>query len=404
MNNKICIVISGLSIGGAQRRAVTLANAFARKGFAVNILALSSDESIEESYFKTEENVELTVASRCFDNNSAVKIESAIKKFCIVFLKFVIRLLDILHIQSNDIKFLIRSLRKSTGLYSYFKASGCSAIISFEFDIFDRVYWPAKHSGAKIIYAETNSSKRYEKNSFAKQIEKLIQKSDAMVLQTREEMLEHNLEHCNSAYVIHNPIKESLPERYTGERQKLIVNFCRMTKQKNLLLLIQAFEKFAHEKPDYELKIYADLTMDANGEYQGELLRYVAEHNLEKSVHILPAVPDIHEKILDAAMFVSSSDFEGISNSMIEAMAIGLPCVCTDCAGGGAREMITDGENGLLTPVGDVDKLSEAMIRMISEDGLAEKCGNNAAKIRETHSVEKIAEQWLDVVDFVFKK
>ena len=102
--------------------------------------------------------------------------------------------------------------------------------------------------------------------------------------------------------------------------------------------------------------------------------------------------------ILKSAMFVSSSDYEGISNSMIEAMAIGLPCVCTDCGGGGAKEMITDGENGLLVPVGDANALKNAMARMITEDGLAEKCSKNAAKIRETNSVEKIYEQWLEVI------
>lgn len=58
-------------------------------------------------------------------------------------------------------------------------------------------------------------------------------------------------------------------------------------------------------------------------------------------------------------MFVSSSDFEGISNSMLEAMGMGLPVVVTDCPVGGARMVIQDGVNGLLVPVGDTKTMYE---------------------------------------------
>jgi len=53
----------------------------------------------------------------------------------------------------------------------------------------------------------------------------------------------------------------------------------------------------------------------------------------------------------------------------------------------------------LLVPVGDVEALSQAMHRMVNEEGLAEKCGKNAALVRETLSIEKITQQWLDVIE-----
>ena len=97
-------------------------------------------------------------------------------------------------------------------------------------------------------------------------------------------------------------------------------------------------------------------------------------------------------------MFVSSSDREGISNSMLEAMAVGLPCVCTDCLGGGARMMIEDGENGLLVPMKDANALCLAMKKIIENPALAEKLSQNAVKIRERLEPEKICGQMLSAI------
>ena len=120
---------------------------------------------------------------------------------------------------------------------------------------------------------------------------------------------------------------------------------------------------------------------------------------LKDKAFILPPTNDIHNVINKCSMFVSSSNYEGISNSMIEAMAMGLPCVCTDCLGGGAREMIIDGENGLLVTVNDVDAMFEAMCRMVSEVGLADKCSRNAMKVRVDLDIKKIADQWLSIIE-----
>ena len=98
-------------------------------------------------------------------------------------------------------------------------------------------------------------------------------------------------------------------------------------------------------------------------------------------------------------MFVSSSNYEGMSNSMLEAMAMGIPCVCTDCPAGGARAVIKDGKNGLLTPVGDAHALCKAMKRIAKNPDLASKLSQNSVKIRETQSVEKIIEEWMELIN-----
>jgi glycosyltransferase involved in cell wall biosynthesis len=272
-------------------------------------------------------------------------------------------------------------------------------IINFGLNIYDISYFSSKDLNCKIIYAETNASDKYRSERFFDLIQKKIKKSDSLVFQTVEERKDHNSDKNKNAYVIHNPIKPDLPQPYNGTRNKTIVNFCRLSRQKNLILLMQAFEKLHTEFPDYILELYADTSDPHNTEYKNELMSYISSNNLESCVFLLPPSSDIHNIILKSAMFVSSSDYEGISNSMIEAMAIGLPCVCTDCLGGGAREMITDGESGLLVPMNDADALAKAMCRMVEDEALSAKCSENAAKVRKTHKVESIAAQWLEVIE-----
>ena len=193
--------------------------------------------------------------------------------------------------------------------------------------------------------------------------------------------------------VIFNPVKADLPAPFEVERAHTAVNFCRISAQKNLILLLDAFETFQSEYADYELYIYGDA--DEGGEaYLDSVRERIATMSRPDTVHLLPARRDIHEVIRDAGMFVSSSDFEGMSNSMLEAMAMGIPTVCTDCPAGGARAIIKDHENGLLTSVGDADALCRAMKEVAGDLQLATKMSHNAVTLRDELTVDKIVEQW----------
>ena len=95
-------------------------------------------------------------------------------------------------------------------------------------------------------------------------------------------------------------------------------------------------------------------------------------------------------------MFVLSSDYEGISNSMLEALSMGIPTISTDCPIGGARIYITPEESGLLVPVGDKAAMSEAMCRIASDGELSKRLSAGAVQIREKYSVTRIAEKFLE--------
>lgn len=403
MKQELILTFSYFGIGGAQRRAFSLAKSFAEAGYKVFVLAvLGCDYSIEnKTFYDINENVELIIIPEYFEKHKNDKVVIAINNKInnkIFFLKIFQKFLNLIDKQlATKLSFYIANTRRLACLRSFMVLHKGATVINFGFNIFDRVWFSIKGLRMKIIYAETNALNKYKSERFFKQIKKCLKKVDAFVFQTDVEREELSV--TQSYYVINNPVKPGLPQPYVGTRDKKIVNFCRLSRQKNLLLLIQAFEKLLKFFPDYKLEIFADLCTPQSQEYKNELMLYISDRHLENSILFCPPSKDVHNKILKSTMFVSSSDYEGISNSMVEAMAIGLPCVCTDCDGGGAREMIIDGENGLLVPPKDVDALKNAMIRLISEKGLAEKLSENAAKIRETHSVEKIAKKWLDVIN-----
>ena len=100
-------------------------------------------------------------------------------------------------------------------------------------------------------------------------------------------------------------------------------------------------------------------------------------------------------------MFVMTSDYEGIPNALAEAMSLGLPCISTDCSPGGAALLMENGKNGLLVPVGDSDKLAEAMREYMDDPEFAEQMGRNAINIADTFSQEKILDQWISFIERV---
>jgi len=188
--------------------------------------------------------------------------------------------------------------------------------------------------------------------------------------------------------VIPNPISPNLPERYQGVRRKEFVAFCRIDKQKNLPMMIDAFCMVHDQYPDYTLKIYG------TGLIEEDIRNYIKEKEADSYIFMMGFAKAVHSSIVDAAGFLSSSDYEGLSNSMLEALAIGMPCVCTDCPIGGARMVIHDGINGLLVPVGDCKAMADAIVRIIEEPEFGNKLSVEAEKIKGELDQDAICEKW----------
>ena len=215
---------------------------------------------------------------------------------------------------------------------------------------------------------------------------------DKIVFQTPDAMAHYSKSIQKRGVVIPNPVSPYLPQRFEGERTKEIVAMGRLAAQKNFKMMIDAFAMLVKEHPEYKLIIYG------KGPQQDMLEQRIRELSLEDKVLLPGFVTDIHDKILKSAMYVSSSNYEGISNSMLESLGMGIPSVVTDCPVGGAKMFVRNDENGVLVPVGDVDAFYEGMKKIAEDKDFAEKISKNAVKIREELDADRICKKWLDLV------
>ena len=184
--------------------------------------------------------------------------------------------------------------------------------------------------------------------------------------------------------VIPNPINET---PFQADRsRKRIVAVGRLTEQKNHKLLIDAFRNIHKDFSDFMLDIYGD------GPLRKELQDLIDNMELKDCVHLCGKVDNVPEAIRDAYMFVLSSDYEGLSNALLEAMQLGLPCITTDCAG--SDDAIQDGENGLIVPIRDKDALERAIRKLIEKPEICTEMGSKAHASMGKYNVERVIDQW----------
>ena len=122
---------------------------------------------------------------------------------------------------------------------------------------------------------------------------------------------------------------------------------------------------------------------------------------IEHRVHFPGVVSNVAERIKNAKLFVITSDYEGMPNALMEAMAIGLPVIATDCDGGGVQALIKNEENGLIIPKNDEAALVAAMRRVLLDPEFAQRIGVAARNSTLMYSEKNIAIEWLKYFDSI---
>ncbi|MCH5248422.1 MAG: glycosyltransferase [Lachnospiraceae bacterium] len=176
--------------------------------------------------------------------------------------------------------------------------------------------------------------------------------------------------------------------RFSGERQKRLVSVGRLDANKNHEMMVRAFANLTDKYPEYTLTIYGE------GELREHLLKLIESLNLTEKVSLPGIIPNVADNIEKAALFLHTSYSEGVSNAIIEALALGLPVIATDVPSGGTVELIRHNENGLIIPPGDQTALEAAIDTVLSDNALAEKLGNEACKIQDKLAPEKVNAEW----------
>ena len=218
----------------------------------------------------------------------------------------------------------------------------------------------------------------------------LYRRADRVVLQTKDVIEIFPAAIRKKSVVIGNPIPDGLPEPLQiQKREKTVVASGRFIPSKNYKMLIDVFADFSKQFPEYRLKIFG------KGETEAESRKQIEELGMQDKILLCGFSNNIYEELGKGGMYVSTSDTEGLSNALLEALAMGIPTIATDCPVGGTRMCIRDGVNGYMIPVQDNKSLLEKMINLASDIELRERFSQNAMKIREDFSEEVITKQWI---------
>ena len=352
---KIIIVTTALTNDGAERVLSQLSNEWIRLGHQVKIVSIGKSD--KSNSYSISDKIEV------------VSIYQPKKSRIGWYLKQISALTKILNQDKNAVvlSFLSRSM---------YMLSICKFFTK-----------------NKIIFSERNDPTKWPEGKLKQKARDIaFCLADKCVYQTEEAKSFFPKAAQKHGVVIKNPCNSELPERYQGERRKVIITACRLHPQKNLPMMLNAFKKLSLEFPEYQLKICGQ------GEEKAKLEELAKELEIYNKVEFAGFVKNIHQEMLDCSMYVCSSDYEGISNSMLEAMGMGIPTISTDCPIGGAREMITSGVNGVLVPVNDSEALYVAMKQLITDPSFADSLSNEAYKIRKEYHITNIAKEWLNIM------
>jgi glycosyltransferase involved in cell wall biosynthesis len=349
MSKNIIFVVTSMGRGGAERVISILANHYQFKGYEVSIVMLWHN------------NV-------CYELNPSVKVVD----------------------MSNDVikpirrvPYLVFKLRK------YIKKINPYTVVSFVAQNNLIAGMACKGLNCRFIPSERIDPSAVKRNIILKKLLKTIYATSTItVLQTDRarkyfpEVVQRN------SIVIVNPIDINT---YAIEQSKpRIVSAGRLVKQKNQIMLVKAFKQIHDKYPEYSLTIYGE------GELREEIEEQIIKLDLKEAVDLPGNLTNVHDEMKDAYMFVLSSDYEGLSNSLLEAMMMGLPCISTDCSG--SDEVIIDRYNGILVPRGNQEQLSEAMKLLIDDKELTKKIGRNAMTSSEKFSTKNVINKWDKII------
>lgn len=186
--------------------------------------------------------------------------------------------------------------------------------------------------------------------------------------------------------------------RYCGPRDELTaISVGRLSPEKDYATLLQATQRVIAVYPTFRLILVGD------GQERTRLQSLAAELGIEKQVEFLGEQTNVHEHLPRAGFFVSSSTTEGISLTLLEAMAVGLPIVTT--AVGGSPEIVVPNVTGHLVPPQDPEKLANAMLEMIEERSLWPEFAKAARERVEEHfNIRTMIRQYEELYENLYRQ
>lgn len=370
---KITFVTSTLTSGGAERVISLLANNFAERGYEVEMIALTS---ISPDYYKLNPKVRFIHADKVSKGGLP-----------------------------GELWWFRRHIKKEQP----------EVVIAFMEAVYEFVLLALLGTKIPVI-----SSERLDPAliSWPRKVLRwlLLPTTTAHVVQTQQIKQYYNQRIQKKTHIIYNPVNERVfevkvdglkgkdREEVKGDRLKVkgeerlnrIISVGRLYPQKNQKMMIEAFAKIAPKFPEWSLVIYGE-------GHQRKALELLVERLKVKDKVLLPGrCETVIEEVAKSKVFCLSSDYEGMSNAMIEALCVGTPVISTRVSG--TDELIRDGENGLLVDIGDTEGLAQAFEKLLSNQELRTQLGKEGQKLATKFKTDTIVDQWEELVHSLIVK
>ena len=351
--NNIVFTCDSMGSGGAEKVIASLSNEFAERDITVTIIGVSDIEPAASFY----------------------------------------ELSDVKYISlGEDVGKRIHSFKRVKMLKDLIKDLSPDVVVSFLPHVSVYTFFALLGTNITHIVSERNNPSVDPKGKVLRCLKKIaFSYSDGCVFQTKESMAFYSKRTQRKSVIIPNPIVlEYVPPEEKVIRNNVVLAVGRLEKQKNYYCLIDAFTAFNNDKKNsYILRIYGEGTL------KDDLIKYCDQKKVSDYVQFMGNNTNWHKEEYKDAMYILSSDYEGMPNSLAEAIALGIPSISTDSPSGGSRELIKDGYNGYLVPVGDSTLMSQRMIDITIRNPFS---GFNHKEFAESFSQSKIADLWLDYI------
>lgn len=347
---KISFFIGGMRRGGAERVISILANDYAGRGWDVDIVLLLQNA------------VEYDLDSR-------------------------IRIVDITKKAGGYMKNAPRWLG---GIRRYLKERKPDRVVSFVGRINALVLTASMGLKTPIVISERNDPKQDGRGAVMQwYCNRIYHWAKAIVYQNEHEKSCFSKSLEQKGCIIPNPVSVAASKEGSSTT---VATAGRLIQQKNQKILVSAMAQVHKTYPDVKCRIYGE------GPLKKKLQTQIDELGLQDTITLEGNVKDIHQRLAQCGIFALTSNFEGLSNALIEAMMVGLACITTDYPG--ARELITDSENGLVVPMNDADALASAIIKLIeNKEGCADTLARQGKASADRFRADVVLQQWHSIIE-----
>ena len=368
---KIAIFIPTVETGGVEKNAIWVSNELIAKGYSVDFLYVNGNkEKIDQ-------------------------LNSAVNKIVLKGYKFPIiknkRINDAISCISAFLKYLDSNDNNNTIILSF--QSSVISIIICNFKKFKVLPRLSNHPNAASI--ENSVSRK-----FSEYLKGLIYKKASAVIGNSQKLSEDFSKKIHKPVItIYNPVEITKINYFKNEsvdfikydKSKInIIAVGRLARQKDYITMLKGF-RMAKMKTEISLWIIGE------GEERKNIEDFISTNNLTESVHLIGYQTNVYKYINQCDLYIQTSLYEGLPNSLIEALAVGLPVICTDCLSG-PREILMDGKGGDLIEVGDYNTLAERILNFVENPKVLAAKSKYIKNTLQRFEPEKIIDEYLELM------